>query len=47
MLDGSKERVIYGHHFSVAVSECPSIVTMKTQGGTPAGTGGMEMKGLN
>src|SRR5215470_9046994 len=32
MLDGSKERVIYEHHFSVAVSECPSIVSDENTG---------------
>jgi hypothetical protein len=32
MLDGSKERVIYEHHFSVAVSECPSLVSDENTG---------------
>src|SRR5215813_11586762 len=32
MLDGSKERVIYEHHFSVAVSECSSIVSDENTG---------------
>ena len=47
MLDGSKERVIYEHHFSGAVSECLSLVSDENKGWPTHRPEGDEVRGLH
>jgi len=47
MLDGSKERVIYEHHFSGAVSECLSLVSDENKGWHTCRSRGDEARDLH